>query len=192
MNAAFMPRLSSLLEVRPREFGTKHAGWPNMWQPMVAHQSKFERFFFWALAVEDPELSPPGDQEKAGIEGGPFAARDRHVHLKWPMIMTPLESILQVKGSVELYEERLVKNELVWMVEPGGRMRFAPELTEAMHMKPWRILPTKPRRMLGKLTTADALGTSLGSLQSRLQSALGPWLPAYFKSEQDDWRWGRG
>ncbi|KAG2491284.1 hypothetical protein HYH03_010290 [Edaphochlamys debaryana] len=123
MNAAFMPRRSSLLEVRPREFGTTHAGWPNIWQPMVAHQTRFEHFFFWGLCVEDPDLSPAGEPEKAGLEAGSFAARDRHVHLKWPMLKTPLERILQVKGSVELYEEALVKHELMWLVEPGGRMR---------------------------------------------------------------------
>ncbi|KAG2485313.1 hypothetical protein HYH03_015986 [Edaphochlamys debaryana] len=197
MNAAFMPRRSSLLEVRPREFGTKHGGWPNQWQPTIAHQSKYEHYFFWGLCVDDPELSPPGEQEAAGLEGGAFAARDRHVHLKWPMLKTPLERILQIKGSVDLYEEAVVKNDLMWLVEPGGSMRPAPELTEAIGLKPWRIrTPPKPRRVLDEvLSSPAAAGSLLGpsqTLGSRLRSALGPWLPEAWRSEQDDWRWGRG
>ena len=81
-----MPEHASLLEVRPREFGTDTFWWPNAWQPAISAANNHS-FFFWALNVEAPELNAPSALEQDGLDDNPYRhARDRFVELRWEML----------------------------------------------------------------------------------------------------------
>ena len=56
LNMMFTKPGSMLVEVRPKDFGTKHKWWPNMWYPLVAHQSGF-KYLWYAINIEDPTLN---------------------------------------------------------------------------------------------------------------------------------------
>ncbi|PNH08790.1 hypothetical protein TSOC_004666 [Tetrabaena socialis] len=127
MNILFAPQASSLIEIRPRDFGTTHGEWPNTYMPKMCLESSWQ-FLFWGLNVDDPELSTAGALEAAGRLMGPqYAARDRHVQLKWAMLWPILEQLVQVDRDVGLYQDAVRNRTFLWLAEAGGKFGLAPE-----------------------------------------------------------------
>ena len=103
VNSLFMPPHSAILEVRARDFGTKHGFWSAFWWPMISQQTKQE-VFFWGLNVEDPALNTNSAMEAEGLEHDEsFNARDRFVTLKWNYLKPMLDKVIAVKRDVGAY-----------------------------------------------------------------------------------------
>ncbi|CAL5229802.1 g13197 [Coccomyxa viridis] len=122
-NALFMEEESTLIELRPYQFGTKASEWANAFMPKVTEENGY-RIRYIGLNVEDETLSEPGSFE-ARETGNPDEhthRRDRHVKLRWDL----LEQILRLIQSCETLEDytRLVsQGGHILNVLPGGVLR---------------------------------------------------------------------
>jgi hypothetical protein len=103
VNSLFMPPRSAILEVRARDFGTKHGFWSAFWWPAISQQTEQE-VFFWGLNVEDTALNTNSAMEAEGLEHDEsFNARDRFVTLQWRSLKLMLDKVIAVKRDVGAY-----------------------------------------------------------------------------------------
>jgi hypothetical protein len=102
-NSLYMPRHSAILEIRAREFGTKHGWWSAFWWPSISLQTQHS-MFFWGLNVEDPSLNTNSPMEAEGLEHDPgFNARDRFVTLRWEFLKLMLDKVIAHKRDAASY-----------------------------------------------------------------------------------------
>lgn len=104
-NSIFMRRHASILEIRGKDFGTKHGWWAALWWPMISLQTE-QHVFFWGLNVEDESLNTNSPLEQEGLENNEgFNARDRFVTLQWGYVKRMLDKIIAVKRDVSTYRD---------------------------------------------------------------------------------------
>eukprot|EP00877_Chromochloris_zofingiensis_P010357 jgi/Chrzof1/5575/Cz16g07320.t1 len=102
-NAVFMPRYSSVIEVRPYEFA---GGWPDMYHQTVFVTEEAGGSIFWfGLDVTNASNSQPGSWE-AQQQGCDYCwARDRHTRIEPRAVSQLLEKIVWVGGDPDRYQE---------------------------------------------------------------------------------------
>jgi hypothetical protein len=124
-NSIFMHRHAAILEIRGKEFGTKHGWWAAFWwcapssciehactssdndqcfrRPMISQQTE-QNVFFWGLNVEATALNTNSPLEQEGLEHNEgFNARDRFVTLQWGYLVRMLNKVITVKRDVAAY-----------------------------------------------------------------------------------------
>lgn len=115
MHSLFMRNGSSLVEIRPPDFGTK--GWAHRY----AYTGLRKQFgmFFWGINVENYNLSTPGLFERKK-EGAPeLYIRDRNVRLPWFALKRQLLKIVDVGGDRLKYLDHYVNDHTIINVLNG-------------------------------------------------------------------------
>ena len=128
MNAIFLPRHASLLEVRGANASMSLA---DHWHPQISRGSGFH-YFWWGLIVQDRTLLGRSGLDEQGYYADAdrnwktfmFRKRDQNVQLTWPHLSFMLDRIGRVNRNVTKFA-RLFGNHfdyyggVVWEVLPG-------------------------------------------------------------------------